>query len=86
MTGILGNEWTWKEFTPMGDIPSLGRLTVYMGESKNLSKKLLQQFIEEVKNGRVKLNIDTVYNLDQVAEAHQYMEDNKAKGKIVVKV
>jgi len=37
MTGILGGEWTMKEFTPMGDIPSLGRLTVYMGESENLS-------------------------------------------------
>ena len=86
MTGILGNEWTMKDFTPMGDIPSLGRLTVYMGESKNLSKDLLQEFIDEIENGSIRLNIDTVYNLDQVAEAHQYMDDNKAKGKIVVKV
>lgn len=86
MTGILGNEWTMKEFTPMGDIPSLGRLTVYMGESKNLSKDLLQEFIDEVEKGNVTLNIDTVFTLDQVAEAHQYMEDNKAKGKIVVEV
>ena len=86
MTGILGNEWTMKEFTPMGDIPSLGRLTVYMGESKNLSKDLLQDFITEVENGNIKLNIDSVFNLDQVPEAHQYMEENKAKGKIVVLV
>lgn len=86
MTGILGNEWTMREFTPMGDIPSLGRLTVYMGESTNLSKNLLQDFINEVEKGNVNLNIDRVFNLDQVAEAHQYMEDNKAKGKIVVKV
>ena len=86
MTGILGNEWTIKEFTPMGDIPSLGRLTVYMGESKNLSKVLLQEFIDEVEKGTIKLNIDRVFSLDQVAEAHQYMEDNKAKGKIVVEV
>lgn len=86
MTGILGNEWTMKEFTPMGDIPSLGRLTVYMGESKNLSKELLQEFIHEVEMGSIRLNIDRVFNLDQVAEAHQYMESNKAKGKIVVEV
>ena len=86
MTGILGSEWTIKEFTPMGDIPSLGRLTVYMGESKNLSKELLQEFIDEVKNGSIKLNIDKVFRLDEVAKAHQYMEDNKAKGKLVVKV
>jgi len=86
MTGILGNEWTMKEFTPMGDIPSLGRLTVYMGESKNLSKELLQEFIDEVEKENIRLNIDSVFNLDQVAEAHQYMEDNKAKGKLVVVV
>ena len=86
MTGILGNEWSMSEFTPMGDIPSLGRLTVYMGESKNLSKELLQEFIEQVEQGSIQLNIDQVYKLSQVSEAHQYMEENKAKGKIVVVV
>jgi len=86
MTGILGNEWSMSNFTPMGDIPSLGRLTVYMGESKNLSKELLQEFIDEVENGNVQLNIDKVFDFNEVAQAHQYMEDNKAKGKIVVKI
>lgn len=86
MTGILGNEWTMKDFTPMGDIPSLGRLTVYMGESKNLSKGLLQEFIDKVEDGTIKLTIDKVVQLNEVSAAHQYMEDNKAKGKIVVKI
>jgi len=85
MTGILGNEWTMKDFTPMGDIPSLGKLTVYMGEAKNISKELLQQFIDEVEKGNIKLNIDKTFQLSEVAKAHQYMEDNKAKGKVVVK-
>ncbi|MFT6880079.1 MAG: NADPH2:quinone reductase [Psychromonas sp.] len=48
MTGIIGNEWTMSSFSPMGDISSLGRLPVYVGESKNLSKELLQEFINEV--------------------------------------
>ncbi len=52
MTSILGNEWAMKEFTPMGDIPSLGRLTVYKGESRNLSKDLLQEFISTVDKGK----------------------------------
>jgi len=85
MTGILGNEWTMKDFTPMGDIPSLGRLTVYMGESKNLSKELLQDFIGDVEKGNIKLNIDRTFKLGEVATAHQYMEDNRAKGKVIVK-
>lgn len=86
MTGILGNEWTMDSFAPMGDIPSLGRLTVYMGESKNLSKELLQDFIDEVEKGNIQLNIDKVFRLSQVPDAHQYMEENKAKGKVVVKI
>jgi len=86
MTGILGNEWTLKEFTPMGDIPSLGRLTVYIGESNNLSKELLQEFIHEVEKGTIRLNIDKIITLDGVSQAHQYMEDNRAKGKIVVEM
>ncbi len=85
MTGILGNEWTMKEFTPMGDIPSLVRLTVYMGEFKNLSKDLLQEFIDEVAKGTIKLTIDKVFRLDEVSRVHEYLEGNKAKGKIVVK-
>lgn len=84
MTGILGNEWTMDSFTPMGDIPSLGRLTVYMGESRNLSKDLLQEFISKVEAEEVHLNIDQVFSLDQIVDAHQYMEDNRAKGKVIV--
>ena len=86
ITGILGNEWTMENFTPMGDIPSLGRLTVYMGESKNLSKDLLQAFINKVEKGNIKLNIDSVFQLDQIVKAHQYMENNLAKGKLVVEI
>tara|TARA_R110002050_G_scaffold300621_1_gene470988 strand:+ start:10722 stop:11690 length:969 start_codon:yes stop_codon:yes gene_type:complete len=86
MTGILGNEWTMKEFTPMGDIPSLGRLTVYMGDSENLSKELLQDFMDEVARGNIQIRRDKTFSLDEVAEAHQYVEDNKASGKIVVVV
>lgn len=84
MTGILGNEWTMKEFTPMGDIPSMGRLTVYMGDSENLNKERLQAFIDEVARNNVKLNIDRVLSLEEVPEAHRIMEESRAKGKLVV--
>ncbi len=84
MTGILGNEWTMPAFTPMDDIPSTGRLSVYTGDATNLSSARLQEFIDAVAQGKVKLSIDQQFRLDQIVEAHQYMEDNRAKGKIVV--
>jgi NADPH2:quinone reductase len=86
MTGILGGAWTMNEFTPMGDIPSLGRLTVYMGDAANLHKDHLQQFIDAVADGKINLNIDKTFKLDKVAQAHTYMESNQSKGKIVVEV
>lgn len=86
MTGILSGEWTMKEFTPMGDIPSLGRLTVYMGEADNLNIDLLQDFINAVAEGSINLNIDRTFKLDEIVEAHRYMESNQSKGKIVVEV
>ena len=86
MTGILGGKWTMKEFTPMGDIPPLGRLTVYMGDAANLDKKLLQDFIDAVTDGSINLSIDKIFGIEQVAAAHAYMESNQSKGKIVVVV
>ena len=86
MTGILGNEWTMKEFTPMGDIPSLVRLTVYMGEAENLQKQSLQQFIDAVESGDIRITLDRTFKLDEIIEAHKYMESNQAKGKIVVEI
>ena len=86
MTGILGNEWTMKEFTPMGDIPSLGSLTVYMGEASNLQKDLLQEFINDVESGAINVSLDKKFKLNQIVEAHEYMESNQAKGKIVVEI
>jgi len=86
MTGILGSEWTMESFTPMGDIPSLGRLTVYMGEAGNINRDLLQDFIQAIEDGNIKLNIDKIFALNQIVEAHQYMEGNHAKGKLVVEI
>jgi len=86
MTGILGNEWTMKEFTPFGDIPSLSRLTVYMGEAENLQKESLQEFIDAVECGDIRVTIDRIFKLDKIVEAHKYMESNQAKGKLVIEI
>ncbi len=84
MTGILGNAWTLNEFTPMGDIPHTVRLTVYTGEAKNLSASLLQEFVDGVARGKNQIKIDRAFSIDEIAEAHRYMESNQASGKLVV--
>ena len=73
-----------KEFTPMGDIPSLGKLTVYMGEAENLTKESLQDFVNAVENEEITLRIDRTFKLEEIVQAHEYMESNQATGKLVV--
>lgn len=84
MTGMLGNEWVLEDFTPMGDIPSLVKLTVYMGNENSLKKDSLQSFIDAVANKEIVIPIDKTFELDDIVDAHEYMESNKGKGKIVI--
>lgn len=86
MTGILGNAWTLTEFTPMGDIPHTVRLTVYTGEARDLSANLLQEFVNGVASGKNHIKIDRTFTIDEIVEAHRYMESNQASGKLVVLV
>jgi NADPH:quinone reductase-like Zn-dependent oxidoreductase len=57
-----------------------------MGDAANLHKDLLQEFIDDVAAGKINLNIDKTFKLNQISEAHTYMESNQAKGKIVVEI
>jgi NADPH:quinone reductase len=61
-TGMLSNEWTVKEFYPIGYLPSGVRLTAYSGEAADLPAPVLQAFLDAVAAGRL-----TVGNPPQAA-------------------
>ncbi|MGK5082695.1 zinc-binding dehydrogenase [Bdellovibrionota bacterium FG-1] len=48
------------------------------------SKADLLKIIELVSRGKLKAVVDSVYDLDQIAEAHQYLETRQAFGKVVL--
>ncbi len=83
-TGILGNEWIMDDFQPFIDLPNLVRLTAYGGDADNLPEEGLQKFLDDISAGLIKINIDKVFQMDEIVEAHTHMEANKAKGKLVV--
>ena len=87
-TGILGNTWVLKEFEPMAAIPSSVHLTTFLSETVDASTSTpeLQRVLDAVSDGRYRANPHRVFILDEIVEAHRYMEANKATGKIVVKV
>ena len=44
----------------------------------------LQDFVQEIEDGRTAVRIGKVFPLDEIVEAHRCMEENRAQGKIVV--
>ena len=44
----------------------------------------LQKFMDDVARGEEKVNIDRIFQFHEIVEAHRYMEENRASGKLVV--
>ncbi len=84
MTGIVGNSWTLDQFNPMVSIPTGVCLTSYSGGADDFAQTPLQRVITAVESGSTKLRLGPVFAIDQIVEAHQTMEENRANGKIVV--
>jgi NADPH:quinone reductase-like Zn-dependent oxidoreductase len=84
MMGMVGDKWSFDNFSPMEVIPTGVCLTTYDGGRADFMRTPLQQLIEQVEVGRLHVHVGRVFHLDQIAEAHRLMEENKAGGKIVV--
>lgn len=84
MTGIVGNKWSFAEFSPMEAIPTAVCLTTYGGGAEDFMRTPLEKLAQQVAAGTLKVQIGKTFHLDEIVEAHRCMEENKASGKIVV--
>jgi NADPH:quinone reductase-like Zn-dependent oxidoreductase len=84
MMGMVGDKWWFDKFSPMDVIPTTVCLTTYDGGAADFMRTPLQQLIEQVEAGTLRVHVGKVFHLDEIAEAHRCMEENKAGGKIVV--
>jgi NADPH:quinone reductase-like Zn-dependent oxidoreductase len=84
--GMLGGQWSLEHFEPIVAIPSTVKLTGYTTHIVTAanSTAALQHIVRDVEAGRLPLNLDRVFRFDEIVEAHRYMEDNRAVGKLVV--
>lgn len=64
--------------------------TALRSRSKTEKERLTQEFsayaLPKFEDGSLKPIVDTVFNWKDVADAHEFMEDNRNTGKIVLKV
>ena len=84
MTGIVGNKWSFKDFSPMDAIPSTVNLTTYSGGNEEFMETPYTDLIGQIEAGTMHVGIGKIFKLDEIVEAHRIMEGNKAGGKIVV--
>jgi NADPH:quinone reductase-like Zn-dependent oxidoreductase len=83
-TGMLSNQWIVEKFYPIGYLPTGVRLTAYGGDASDLPADVLQAFLDAAANGSITVPIHRVFEFDEIREAHRYMEDGRASGKLVV--
>jgi len=86
MMGMVGNKWSFDDFSPMEAIPSTVRLTTYDGGVADFMSTPYTKLLEQVEGGTLRLPVGSVYPLAQIVEAHRAMEENRGGGKIVVLV
>lgn len=83
MTGIVGNSWTYQDFNPMEHIPSAVYLTSYSGGPDDFMRTPLNELVQGMIEGKLKIPIGKTFKLEEAVQAHTLMEDNKAGGKVV---
>ncbi|KAA0990934.1 zinc-binding alcohol dehydrogenase family protein [Dyadobacter aurulentus] len=84
MTGMLSESWSIPDFAPMEFIPATVRLTIYDSGQITSPARDFQEFINSVEAGEIMLPISKTFHLEQIVEAHEFMESNQGAGKIVV--
>ena len=95
-TGVLGKQWTIKEFSPFV-IPPTRKLTFYTLGNRGrgdedvgveVVERVLEEVVRKVEDGtfRKEVFLDRVFQLEEVGKAHEYMEESGAVGKGVVTV
>src|SRR5580658_8455380 len=85
--GSLSGQYTVRDFSPNEYLPKGVRLSGYFANAADLPREAFQEILDAVADGRLAFPVDRVYDgLEQVPQAHDDMEHDRATGKLVVRV
>lgn len=81
-TGQLGNIWYVNDFDPIIELKNNSYLTAfYLG---NVSQTKLDAMFDYIRQFDVKILIERMFTLEQVPEAHRFLQSADGFGKVVV--
>jgi len=83
ITGIAGGRWEIENFNPSTFIKTGVGLTNYSGNEVAFMKTPINEIAQRMADGELSIPIK-VFNLDQIVEAHECMDNSMANAKIVV--
>lgn len=84
-TGVLGGVEYIPEFDPIKTIPNNRYLTSFF--SNYPTQEIIDKMFKFIVDNEIKPEIGKVFtNLEDISHAHELMESNKAKGKIIFKL
>ena len=81
-TGQLGNMWYVNDFDPIIELKNNSYLTAFY--SGNVSQAKLDAMFDYIWQFNVKILIERVFTLEQVPEAHRFLQSTDGFGKVVV--
>ena len=81
-TGQLGNVWGVNDFDPIVELKNNSYLTAFY--SGNVSQAKLDAMFDYIRQFNVKILIERVFTLEQVPEAHRFLQSADGFGKVVV--
>ncbi len=84
VTGILGKKGTLAEFYPIKDIPSGVYLTGFSSNSP--TQEVMNDIFNHMKTHNIQARISQIFSLEEIGQAHELMEHNEARGKVVIKI
>ncbi|MGM9891701.1 zinc-binding alcohol dehydrogenase family protein [Limosilactobacillus sp.] len=81
-TGQLGNQWYLPEFDPIMDLAPNAYLTSFY--SGNVDNTKLNDMLKLIEEKRVAVKPTKIFSLNELPQAHAFLESKKSFGKVIV--
>lgn len=81
ITGLLGNKWSF-DFEPLEELPNSTYLTI--ADSSDRNQTDVSDLFSYIEKYHVNVKPEKIFSLDDIQEAHRYLESSNSFGKVVV--
>ncbi|WP_270655100.1 zinc-binding alcohol dehydrogenase family protein [Streptococcus gordonii] len=82
VTGLLGGQWELKGFNPIEEIKNNSFMTTF--HSAQVNQELMDELFDYIDRYQVDVSPRRVFSLEEVPEAHAYIEGKTGFGKAVI--